>query len=137
VRAFIDSSALAKRYIREAGSDYVESVLDEASEVAVSLLCPPEIISALSRLRRQTLLSPRQFDHAKSALFHDIEDVLICGITGPVIDKTIVLLERHALRTIDALHLATAIEWRADLFVSADRRQLRAAAASGLDVRQV
>jgi predicted nucleic acid-binding protein len=137
VRAFFDSSGLAKRYIREAGSDAVDSILDEASEAAISLICPPEVISALSRLRRQSLLSSRQYEQAKAALFDDIEDMLICGITGPVIDKTIVLLEKQALRTIDALHLATAIEWPADIFVSADRRQLHAAAASGLNIRQV
>ena len=137
MKVFFDSSGLAKRYIRESGSGAVESILDEASDVAISLICPPEIISALSRLRRQALISPGQFEDAKSALFNDLEDMLICGITGPVIDKTIGLLELHAIRTIDALHVATAIEWRAGLFVSADRRQLRAASASGLDIKQV
>ena len=137
MRTFFDSSGLAKRYIREAGSDAVESILGEASEVAISLICPPEIISALSRLRRQAVLSSRQFEQAKSALFEDVEDMLICGVTSPVIDKTIVLLEKHTLRTIDALHLATAIKWRADLFVSSDRRQLHAATASGLQIRQI
>ncbi len=137
MRTFFDSSGLAKRYIREQGSDALESILAEASEVAVSLICPPEIISALSRLRRQAMLSDPQYEQAKAALFEDVEDISICGITVPVVSKAVDLLEAHALRTMDALHVATAIEWKADLFVSSDRRQIRAASASGLRIRQV
>lgn len=137
MRTFFDSSGLAKRYIHERGSDALESILAEASEVAISLICPPEIISALSRLRRQAMLSAPQSEQAKSALFDDVEDMSVCGITVPVVLKAIDLLETHALRTMDALHVATAIEWKADLFVSSDRRQIRAAAASGLRIRQV
>ena len=33
------------------------------------------------------------------------------------------------MRTLDALHLAGAIEGRADLFISSDKRQLAAASA--------
>jgi predicted nucleic acid-binding protein len=38
---------------------------------------------------------------------------------------------------MDALHVACALDWQADLFVSSDRRQLAAAAKSGLRVLQV
>jgi hypothetical protein len=137
VRTFLDSSGLAKRYIRERGSEKVEEVLAGASEVAVSLIAPPEIISALCRLRREKAISAAQYGLAKKSLFADIEDMSICTITVPVVGKTIDLLEKHPLRTLDALHLACAIEWMADLFVSSDRRQTSAALKSGLRVVQV
>ena len=35
------------------------------------------------------------------------------------------------VRAIDALHVACAIEWKADLFVTSDRRQLIAAQKAG------
>jgi predicted nucleic acid-binding protein len=137
MRAFIDSSGLAKRYIRERGSEKVEEILSGASEVAVSLMAPPEIVSALCRLRRQNTISAAQYGQAKKRLFGDLEDLTICNITVPVIARTIELLERNPLRTMDALHLACAIDWQSDLFVSSDKRQVSAALKSGLRVLQV
>jgi len=137
MRAFFDSSGLAKRYIKERGSEKVEEVLAGASEVAVSLIAPPEIVSALCRLRRQDAISAAQYGQAKQSLFADIEDMSICNITVPVVGQAIDLLEKHPLRTLDAFHLACAIEWQADLFVSSDRRQISAALKSGLRVVQV
>jgi len=137
MRTFFDSSGLAKRYIKEQGSDKVETLLAEATEAAVSLICPPEITSALSRLRRRSSISAAQYETAKKALFEDIEDMSVCAITIAVVHGAIDLIERHPLRTMDALHVACALDWQADLFVSSDRRQLAAAAKSGLRVLQV
>lgn len=137
MRVFFDPSGLAKRYIREAGSDAVARVLAEAREVAVCVIGPPEIVSALCRLRRQKLLTESEYGLAKNALFADIEDMPVVSLTFPVVQTAIRLLEENVLRTMDALHVACAIEWRADLFVSADRRQLVAAEASGLQILRV
>ena len=137
MRVFLDSSSLAKRYIMERGSEKVEEMLAGADEAAVSLIGPAEIISALSRIFRQGTISAAQYDRTKAALFEDLEDMSIREVTAPVVSLAIDLLERHTLRTLDALHLAGAIEWRADLFISSDRRQLAAASAVGLRVLQV
>jgi hypothetical protein len=61
----------------------------------------------------------------------------VLNLTVQVVQSAIGLLERFPLRTLDALHVACALEWPADLFVTADRRQLAAAAASGLRTRKV
>jgi len=134
MKIFLDSSALAKRYIRERGSEKVEHALSEATEAAVSLIGPPEIASALCRLRRQGSISGSQYDEAKKALFQDIEDMSVCNLTIPVVVRAMGLLEKHPLRTLDALHVAGALEYQTDLFVSSDRRQLAAASESGLRV---
>ncbi len=134
MRTFFDSSGLAKRYIKESGSERVEEILSSASEVAISLIGPPEIVSALCRLRRQKAISRVQYALVKKSLFEDIEDLSICSITIPVVDKAIELLEKYPLRTLDALQVACAIEWQTDLFISADRRQVIAAEKSGLRV---
>jgi predicted nucleic acid-binding protein len=137
MKVFLDSSSLAKRYIMEAGSDIVDAILSEAREVAVSLIAPPEIISALNRLRRHNLISALQYGRAKKALFKDIEDMSICNMTVPVVEKAIGLIEVYPLKTLDALHVACALEWRPDLFVSSDRRQVFAARKMGLRIRFV
>ena len=137
MRAFFDSSGLAKRYIKERGSEKVTEILSSSSEVAVSLVCPPEIVSALNRLRHQDFISSAQYKCTKKAHFADIGDMTICNITIPIVSAAIALIEKYPLRTLDALHVACAIEWQADLFVSADRRQLSAAKSLGLHVRPV
>jgi predicted nucleic acid-binding protein len=61
----------------------------------------------------------------------------ICNITPHVIKKSIELLEKDTLRTMDALHIGCALEWEAELFVSSDKRQILAAKKAGLKVVSV
>jgi uncharacterized protein len=137
LNVFFDSSALAKRYVEEKGSERVETILGSAVALAVSVICLPEVVSALCRRRRERRLSKSQYAIAKSALFLDMEDVTVLGITEQVIAQAIELLERWPLRSADALHIACAAEWSAELFVSADERQCRAARAHGMRVEQL
>jgi predicted nucleic acid-binding protein len=137
MKVFFDSSGLAKRYIQEQGSDDVEEILKVAGEVGLSVIAPAEVISALNRLRRQRVIAPGQYDLVKNALFSDIEDVSVVGVTSSVVAGAISLLEEHPVRTLDALHVASAVEWKADLFVSSDKRQLAAAAGLGLRALRV
>ena len=131
---FFDSSALAKRYIQEAGSDRLEEILFGASSLGVSMICLSEVISALCRRRRERRLSKQQYLRAKQALFQDLEDSSIVGVTEAIVAHAVQLLERWPLRSSDSLQVASAAEWSADLFVSADERQCVAARGYGLQV---
>ena len=131
---FFDSSALAKRYVQEPGSDRVEEILFGASSLGVSMICLSEVISALCRRRRERRLSKQQYLSAKQALFQDLEDSSIVGVTEAVVAHAVQLLERWPLRSSDSLQVASAAEWSADLFVSADERQCAAARGYGLQV---
>jgi predicted nucleic acid-binding protein len=62
-----------------------------------------------------------------------LRDIEIINITPDVIAKTEALLEVNVLRAMDALHLACASEWQAELFVTSDRRQEKAAKTSQLN----
>ncbi len=137
MRVFFDSSSLAKRYIREKGSDEVEEILKVASEVGLSMIAPAEVLSALNRLRRQRSIAQGQCDRVKRALFSDLEDVSVVGMTNSVVAGAIGLLEEQSIKTLDAIHVASAVEWDAELFVSSDKRQLAAAAERGLRARRV
>ena len=130
----LDSSALAKRYVQEPGSDRLEEILFGASSLGVSMICLSEVISALCRRRRERRLSQPQYLMAKKALFGDLEDSSIIGVTESVMVRAVELLERWTLRSSDSLQVASAAEWSADLFVSADERQCVAARGYGLQV---
>ena len=47
MKTYLDSSSFAKRFVDEAGSDAVEAICAEASELGLSVICVPEIVSAL------------------------------------------------------------------------------------------
>ena len=137
MNVFLDSSALAKRYVQEPGSDRLEEILSSASSLGVSVICLSEVVSALCRRRREKKLSPQEYLKAKQALLEDIEDASVVNITDQVVARAVELLERWPLRSSDALHLASAAEWSADLFVSADERQCAAARRYALQVEQL
>ena len=61
MKLFLDSSAMAKRFIDEPGSQRVEDLCAEATALGLSVICVPEIISALRRRKRERALTPRQY----------------------------------------------------------------------------
>ncbi len=137
MKTFFDSSAFAKRYVEEPGSQAVETLCTAATELALSIVCLPEIISALNRRVRERNLSPRQYESIKDHMSEDISDAVIVNLTPDVISTCTTILEASPVRAMDALHVACAARWGAELFASADRRQISAARRAGLHTRFV
>lgn len=134
MRIFIDSSALAKRYVREAGTEKVLSWCREAEEIVLSALCAPELISGFNRLKRERKLSASQYRGLKRDLAADVQHATIVDLAPSVISRTIACLERKPLRTLDAIHLASALESLCDVFITADHQQYKAAAHFNIKV---
>ena len=68
----------------------------------------------------------------KSRLLEDVRDAEIINLTDDVIAYAMLVLEQNPIRAMDALHIAAAKAWKADLFVTADKEQARAARRMGL-----
>ncbi len=134
---FFDSSAFAKRYVREAGSDDVLLWCEQASEIGLSGIALPEIISAFCRLSREKRISRKQYHALKVSLLEDVRDVAICDLSPEVIRHSILALEKSTLCGMDAIHIGSALALRAEVFVSADQRQCQAAKLAGLRVSKV
>ncbi len=137
MKVVFDSSTFAKRYIEEEGSETVDEICQRAQELGLSIIVTPEIFSALNRRRREGSLSAADYDLIKSEFSADLHDAVSLDLTPAVIARAIGLLETNTLRAMDALHVACAIEWPADLFVSSDHRQLSAAQNAGLTTQLV
>ena len=137
MRTFFDSSAFAKRYVDEDGSDLVETLCASAGSLGLCVLCVPEIVSALNRRVRESVLSKAQYRQAKARLSAEVADAVVVNLVPVVIAGAIKILETHVVRASDALHIACAHEWRAELFVSSDERQLGAARGVGLRISKV
>lgn len=122
---YFDSSALMKLIREEQETAALREWLDPRSEqpVVTSELGRVEVLRASRRAGSETLTEARAVvgDVDLVPLNRAVQD-LACDIGDPL------------LRTLDALHLASAVLVRDDLtaFVAYDHRLLRAAEAAGL-----
>ncbi|MDY6950807.1 MAG: type II toxin-antitoxin system VapC family toxin [Thermodesulfobacteriota bacterium] len=137
MKTFFDASAFAKRYVEEPGSQLVDDICLNAKEVSISVICVPEIISALNRRVREKSLSRQNYATIKQHLSDDVRDAVIVNLIPEVIVTSTKLLETSPLRAMDALHVACALVWGAELFVSSDKRQITSAKKAGLKIKFV
>jgi uncharacterized protein len=137
MKLFFDASAFVKRYVSEPGSEEVVSLCNGADDIVMSILCPVEIVSAVSRLQREGRVSARQYAAIKAHILSDIRDITLVPIETTVVRNAISALESSPLKTLDSLHVACAMQWKPDYFVSSDIQQIAAAKKIGLKVRQV
>jgi predicted nucleic acid-binding protein len=134
MRVFFDTSSFVKRFVEEVGSKQADDITQKSSAIGLSVICFPEIISALNRKLRSKFITAETYSDLKTDILEDIEDADIINLTPSVLKKTTELLEENVLRSLDAIHIACALEWQSELFVSSDERQVTAAIESGLQV---
>jgi uncharacterized protein len=139
VSTYLDTSALAKWYLNEARSEDFEAYLRVAPEPSISTLTVVEMRCLLSRHRRSD-----QLDAATERMvFAQFESDIAQGfLTLAAVEDRHVLaasrmidrLQPLALRTLDALHLAIAVDLQMKELATADRLMARAAEELGLKV---
>lgn len=139
-RAYIDTSALAKWYLNEPGSEAFVSFLQGLDSAVISSLTGTEMRSLLSRRRRMGDLTAELESVLFAAFAEDIERGWLQMV--PVDDARYAeasnLMARHpehALRTLDALHLVQAVHAAVSLLATADGVVAGAATEMGLQVQ--
>ena len=136
---YIDTSALLKAYVPEPDS---EAFVTWAQAVDDRCICPlsgVELHCAIHRRHRMGLLDARQRTAAIGAFDREVEGDLFKLLPWPAsgFAEGRAALERCrpvALRALDALHLAVALHYRCDGFVTADRTQAQTARRLGFKV---
>lgn len=137
-RPYVDTSALAKWYQNEEGSPEFEAFAVASSGLLISRLAVVEFHCLLARRRRareidagiereaiELLDADIRAGHIDVLPMEDAHGVLACRLIGE--------LRNHALRTLDALHLAIAVSAGVQMLATADLRMANAAAAMGLE----
>lgn len=127
VRIFLDTSALLKRYLEEEGSQELEVVLKESSEVIVAPVAWIESISALSRLLREKGIDHERFSLLKREIKNDFHDFNRVLWSDALEEKAVEIVEDLSLKTLDGIQLAAGILSHADLFITSDNKLLKAA----------
>ncbi len=139
--AYIDTSVMVKRYVRESGRPAAQTLLARHSLVS-SVILLVELYSAFVRRTREGTLATVALPRLFTRVAADRLRWTLVGASSEVIDEAHSLVERHPLRTLDAIHVASARVFQQQLqspvlFISTDKRQLAAAAREGLRVQAV
>ena len=134
---YLDASALVKRYVAEAGSAEVESLIAEAQAIGTAVVSRAEVAAAFARAARVGLIKREAAMKALEAFNADWEHLIRLQLGEPLAARAATLAWEHGLRGYDAVHLATALVWRETLgeavtVATYDRELWRGAQASGL-----
>ncbi|MEO6277634.1 type II toxin-antitoxin system VapC family toxin [Roseateles sp.] len=132
MRILFDSSALLKRYLPEAGRDAVLAWVQKADAIMVAPHTKLELHSALARLQREAALTADSLRGTGEEIERSFADVEVLPFTPQLERAAVRALYAAPVRAMDALHVGAAWLTRADLFITADRRQAAAARAMGL-----
>ena len=125
MRLYADASALVKFVVTEPESIHLARAIPQDAEVVTSALSVVEVVRAvrLAELEDDAEVEP---------------DEVLAGCTLVDVDLGILLnaaaLASRSLKTLDSIHLASAIDARPDVFVTYDRQLGRAAQVAGLHV---
>lgn len=135
---YLDSSALVKRYVRETGSDHVESLFRKNVPMFTAGLTYCELYACFGRLVRLGDATREQMAGLNAALERDWASLTIIELTATVRALTPKLAVAAALRGGDVVQLCSALRAAqlvdSLIFVAADLRLLHAAKAQGLRV---
>lgn len=136
---YIDTSALAKWYINEKGSEEVEHYIQTHGPIAISDLTVVEMRSLLGRHRRNKNIDSKLEMKIFAVFQEDIrQNFLLCHpfpaelAAGTV--NLLSILSGISLRTLDALHLIIAKEIGALFLATSDRVMAEGAKALGMSV---
>ncbi len=145
---YFDSSALIKHYVHEAGSEIIEHKLQDEQKasrpVFTSVLTFAEIQAALSRRAKDNSLAPREYARARTKFESDwVLGLSPIDLRPGVLSIVRGVVDQFVLKGADVVHLASAI-WLRDLatlnvkeavfFLSSDKKLVKAAAKSHLEV---
>ena len=138
--AYLDASALVKRYVVERGSRETQAFIDDADIVATSIVSRAEVSAAFARAARTKLVTVEAARKAQRAFAADWLDLARVPITEALAERAETLAWEHSLRGYDALQLASALAWQdsvgADVVIATfDTELWTAAAAAGLNAR--
>ena len=112
MKLYIDTSALVKLWIDEEHSVEVRALVAQAMSLGSSTVAHAELGATLGRLERERKVT------------HDMRQVILADfstrwvnmrrvVAGPMISRQAADLARtHALRGFDAIHLASALQFR-------------------------
>jgi len=132
---FLDSTAFVKLFVQEAGTEAIIRLMEatEDNRKLISAGTPLEVYAALKRRERAGAIAPEDAEAARNILRVEAARMVQQPLNPAVLEAARQVLDRHELRSAEALQLGAAVVTREMfqgieiVFVSADQRLLDAA----------
>jgi predicted nucleic acid-binding protein len=137
-----DTSALVKQFIQEAGTGEALALRADTPPHATATIAYTETFSAFRRRVREAALTEPNYQEVVRRFLQEWPAYVRINLDESILERSRTLLERHPLRTLDAIHLASALELQKQLhepsvMISADILLLRAAMAEHLETKRI
>lgn len=135
--AYLDASALVKRYIVERGSRETIALTAGAEMTATSIISRAEVAAGLARAVRTGLVNEAVARNAQRKFADDWPDLARVSVTEALVERAVALAWERGLRGYDAVQLASALTWQESVgeeivLATFDQQLWEAAKRSGL-----
>lgn len=136
--AYLDTSALVKRYHREEHSDTIDEIFEQFT-IAISELSIVEFASALRRKVDKREIRQKEVSYVLIKFQEDLANFIILKFDSNVISNAVEFVMKYRLKTLDSLQLSFAMKLKEydPLFVSFDRKLLNSAKLEGFRVLDI
>jgi uncharacterized protein len=134
---YLDTSALAKLYVQEVGSDELDSALVGRRDLLISEWALTELTSALARRVREDVMGAAAARRTYQQVFRDVRagEYRLLDLTAAThreAERLLLTIGRHLpIRAGDSLHLAIAALADARSLVTYDRQMHAVASTLG------
>lgn len=110
--AYLDASALVKRYLVERGSRETTELTAKSEMTATSIVSRAEVAAALAKAARAGLVTHDVARTAQRSFAGDWQDLVRVAVTEALVERADTLAWEHGLRGYDAVQLASALTWQ-------------------------
>jgi predicted nucleic acid-binding protein len=112
VIAYLDASALVKRYIVERSSRETIALMADSEMIATSIVSRAEVAAAFAKAVRAGLVKDELARNARRRFTGDWPDIVRVSLTESLVERAEGLAWEHGLRGYDAVQLASALTWQ-------------------------
>ena len=144
---YLDTSALVKRYVAELGSETVDVIYGKAEvgqlAIAFSLWNIGEFLGVLDENRRRKWLTEKEFRNAivyfndETAKLARLKTIEIIPITARIVSEAWSILLNYHLYESDALQMASCVDKKSDVLLSADQSLVEACRKAKMEVYNI
>lgn len=110
--AYLDASALVKRYIVERGSRETVALTADSEMTATSIISRAEVAAALAKAVRTGLVKHDAARNVQQRFTADWPDLVRVLVTEALVERAEAVAWEHRLRGYDAVQLASALTWQ-------------------------
>ena len=109
---YLDSSAIVKQYVAEAGSAEVREAVTQSDINGTSVISRAEVIATFQKTVRAGVVRDDEASKLRRAFDRAWPDLVRTRVTERLIHHASTLAWTHGLRGYDAVHLASAAAWQ-------------------------